>query len=156
MQIIIARLALRCTKESGSENLGFAPSANPDRMCPYPRNATMQIIMARLALRRIKESRVEGSKPVVELPPKHINEVKVTLSAEHRAKYDRWEQAGGYRTRPHLLHHHGHDIGLCCKSVSTNRIALPSCGGCARLCSKCMRDGMRFWCMHVRLVHAVW
>ena len=87
--------------------------------------------MARLALRRTKESRVEGGKPVVELPPKHINEVKVTLSTEHRAKYDRWEQAGGYRTRPHLFHCHEHDISLCCKSVSTNCMVLPSAHVCA-------------------------
>lgn len=62
----------------------------------------MQILMARLALRRTKETKVEGGKPVVELPPKHINEVKVTLSAQHREKYNRWEQAGGLKQPPIL------------------------------------------------------
>lgn len=65
--------------------------------------AVLQIVMARLALRRTKETRVEGGRPVVELPPKHINEVKVTLSADHREKYNRWEQAGELRRGPCLL-----------------------------------------------------
>ncbi len=58
------------------------------------RCAAVQVLMAKLALRRTKDTKVEGGKPVVELPPKHINEVKVTLSAQHREIYNRWEQAG--------------------------------------------------------------
>ena len=65
--------------------------------------AAMQIVIPRLALRRTKETRVEGGRPVIELPPKHINQVKVTLSAARREKYTCWEQAGELRRGHRLL-----------------------------------------------------
>ena len=99
-------------------------------------NVPMQIVMATLALRRTKDTRVEGGKPVVELPPKHINEVKVTLSAGHREKYERWEQAGESRGRPSLPHL----LCACCPHVLRPLSARPCLlegGLCENVSGKC-------------------
>lgn len=53
----------------------------------------LKVLMAATALRRLKTTEVRG-KPLVALPPKHIEFVDVELEGEHRGIYDRWERAG--------------------------------------------------------------
>lgn len=47
-----------------------------------------QVLMGAIALRREKTMLV-GGRPLVELPPRTVSVVKVTLGAEDRAKYNR-------------------------------------------------------------------
>ncbi len=50
--------------------------------------------MGAVALRRTKEQQV-GGRPLVNLPAKHVHAVSVQLDVASRAKYERWQAAGG-------------------------------------------------------------
>ena len=52
--------------------------------------------MHTVGIRRTKATRVNG-RPLVELPPRELHDVRITLDKATRAVYDAWANAGATR-----------------------------------------------------------
>jgi len=53
--------------------------------------------MHTIGIRRTKATRVNG-RPLVELPPRQLHDVPITLDKATRAVYDAWAKAGQLQT----------------------------------------------------------
>ena len=87
-------IAARCASLSCCLADAPMPTAGPARDATV---VSAQVLMHTVGIRRTKATRVNG-RPLVELPPRELRDVPITLDKATRAVYDAWSTAGLLQT----------------------------------------------------------